>query len=94
MDGQKQRNALTAAEKALRALGDKHPFKAKRSAFVAVDLDQIGAYDDLPGAVAMAIHDIEHQGKVTPEGWDRLAAVVGPGPLEGLIEKLRRPPGG
>lgn len=91
VDGQQQRNALTAAEKALRSLGERHPFRAKRNAFQAADLDQVGAFTDLPKAVEMAIHDIEQRGRVTTEGWDRLAAVVGPGPLIALIDELRGP---
>lgn len=94
MDGQRQRNALTAAEKALRSLGERHPFRAKRNAFQAVDLDQVGAFDGLPNAVEMAIHDIEQRGRVTSDGWDRLAAVVGPGPLQALIDELRGPTSG
>ena len=91
MDGQQQRKALTAAENALRSLGERHPFKAKRNAFQAVELDQVGAFEGLPNAVEMAIHDIEHGGRVSPDGWDRLAAVVGPGPLSALIDDLRGP---
>jgi hypothetical protein len=94
VDGQQQRNALTAAEKALRSLGDRHPFRAKRNAFMAADLDQVGAFTGLPMAVEMAIHDIEQEGRVSQAGWDRLAEVVGPGPLAALIDQLRGPAGG
>lgn len=94
IDGQQQRKALTAVENALRALGDGDPFRAKRNAFLAEELDQIDLYTSLPGAVAMAIRDIEYEGKVTREGWDRLGEVVGPGPLQALIAELRGPDGG
>ena len=89
MDGQQQRKAFTAAETAIVSLGAGQPLKAKRNAHLAVELDQIEAYSGLPRAVEMGIHDIEQTGTVSGAVWDRLAELVGEGPLLALIDQQR-----
>ena len=90
MDGKKQRNALTAAENAVRALGSGNTAKAALSAAEAAELDQLGIYTELPGAVAAGIAEIEAGDRVSNATWDEISAVVGPGPLQGLVGEARR----
>ena len=89
-DGKKQRNALTGAENALRALADGNGARATKNAMSAARLDQIGAYAGLGEAVRVAAADVEDRGKVSSASWDLLAGVVGDGPLGFLVEELRR----
>lgn len=84
MDGQKQRQALSAAEQALRALVDADADKARRAAQRVADLDQVGAFDSLTGLVAAAATEIESDGSVTVGSWRALAEALGPGPLGAL----------
>ncbi|MDQ3782200.1 MAG: hypothetical protein M3349_04590 [Actinomycetota bacterium] len=88
VDGQQQRNALTAAEQALRALAEGDAERATQAALRAHELDQIGLYVALPDAVAVAISDLTRQGEIGVDTVAMLRAAVGPGPLEGLIELL------
>lgn len=87
-DGKKQRNALTGAEQALRALADGNGDRAAKNAAKAADLDQIGIFVEFPEAVEAAVGDLV-DGQVSEESWDRLSAVVGPGPLSFLIDEVR-----
>ncbi len=89
LDGKQQRNALTAAERSLRALGDRNAERAVRSAAKATKLDQLGLFGGLPDAVAAGADDIESSGSVTTGSWDLLEIAVGPGPLQFLIGSLR-----
>jgi hypothetical protein len=84
VDGQKQRQALSAVEQALRALIDDDGDRARRGAQRAVELDQVGAFDGLEGLVAIAAGDIEATGAVTVASWQSLAEALGPGPLGAL----------
>lgn len=88
-DGKKQRNALTAAENAVKALGRHDPARARRSAATAADLDQVGAFSGLPGAVDRAVNELEASGAISASSWDSLAAAVGPGPVQALIDEAR-----
>jgi hypothetical protein len=88
-DGKKQRNALTAAENAVRALGRDEPARAKRSAATAADLDQIGAFTALPGAVERAVNELEAGGAISASVWEALSEAVGPGPVQALIMEVR-----
>ncbi len=88
-DGRKQRNALTAAEKALRALAGGDGARARSAATKAAALDQIGAYAGLEEAVAAAAAELDSAGSVSAPAWDRIAAVVGPGPVGFLVAELR-----
>lgn len=89
LDGKRQRNALTAAERSLRALGSGNAVRATRSAGKAAELDQLGLFAGLPGAVAAAAAEIQASGSVGEKSWDQLEAAVGPGPLGFLILELR-----
>ena len=89
LDGKQQRNALTAAERSLQALGAGNASRAARSAGKAAELDQLGLFAALPGAVAAAAADLEAGGAVTSGSWDAIAEAVGAGPLAGLVEELR-----
>lgn len=90
MDGKRQRNALTAAENAVRALGSGNTTKAASAAAKAAELDQLGIYTELPGAVGAGIEEIEAGDRVSNVTWDEISAVVGPGPLQGLVGEARR----
>ncbi len=87
--GQRQRKALTAAEKALRALGGGNAARARKAAAQAVDLDQIGVYSGLDTAVAPLAEKLDRGEAIDDAGWDSLIAVLGLGPLSGLIDELR-----
>lgn len=89
LNGKQQRNALTAAERSLQALGRGDAARARRSAQKAADLDQLGLFAKLPGAVTAAGSDIDSTGEITTESWDALSTAVGPGPLQFLITELR-----
>ncbi len=88
-DGRKQRNALTAAERALRSLAGGDGSRARSTAAKAAALDQIGAYAGLEEAVAAAAAELDSGGSVPASAWDRIAAVLGPGPLGFLVAELR-----
>jgi hypothetical protein len=90
LDGKRQRQALTAAERAIRALGDGIADRAVRSADKAAELDQLGVFAGLPEAVGVAAGEIEDAGAVSASGWDGVAGAVGPGPLRFLVDELRR----
>ncbi len=84
-DGKRQRNALTAAERALRALGAGDAQRALRTAAKAAELDQLGLFAGLSVGVDAAVADLEATGGVGDESWDRLEVAVGPGPLGGVL---------
>jgi hypothetical protein len=89
VDGKKQRNALTAAEQALRALGAGNPDRARANAAKAAELDQIGAFAGFPPAIEDAADRIETEMEIPDATWDALADAVGPGPLAFLVTELR-----
>lgn len=88
-DGKKQRNALTAAENAVRALADANLSRATANATRAAELDQIGVYADFATTVGRIAGELADS---TPndEQWDAIAATLEPGPLAFLVEELRR----
>ena len=88
-DGHSQRNALTAAENAIKALAAGNAQRARKNASRAADLDQIGLFTDLPEAVAVAADHIDDGGQVTAADWDAVVAAVGPGPLAFLVADVR-----
>ncbi len=67
---------MHAAEAAIRALGRGDRERAVAAAAKAAARDQLGIYAALPAAIAAA-------------DWDTVAALVGPGPLQALVEELR-----
>ena len=86
LDGQRQRNALTAAEKALVALVDGDAHRARHNAQKAAELDQVGVYAALPDAIAAVAADLETSGSVGVETRRVLRNAVPPGPLHALLE--------
>jgi hypothetical protein len=89
MDGQLQRQALSAAERAIEALGRKDPGAARMAVATAVERDQAGLFASLADAVHMAASELENRGELSEATWNVLADAVGPGPLQGLVESLR-----
>ncbi|HSJ28868.1 MAG TPA: hypothetical protein VLB67_11700 [Acidimicrobiia bacterium] len=89
MDGQKQRQALTAAERAIEALGRKDPGAARMAIATAVERDQVGLFASLADAVYLAATELENDGEIGPATWNHLADAVGPGPLQALVEQFR-----
>ncbi len=89
LDGNKQRNALTAAEQALRALGSGRPDRARKNAAKAAELDQIGVFASFASAVEAAAADLADGGPVSAAHWDGIAVAVGPGPLAFLVDEIR-----
>jgi hypothetical protein len=89
MDGHLQRQALTAAEHAIEALGRHDGAGARTAVALAVERDQAGLFAALADAVHLAASQLEEEGEVSPSTWDALADAVGPGPLQGLVESSR-----
>lgn len=89
MDGQQQRKALTAVERAIKALGVGDSETALRAAFTAAELDQIGAYSKLVEAVEVAVDRLDAGEEIDPAIWDELTEAVGPGPVAATIAELR-----
>ena len=89
MDGRQQRNALTAAEQAIRALSVGDAMRARSNADKATALDQIDLFIDLADAVESAAQEIDSGSGVSDESWDTIAEAVGPGPLGYLIDEVR-----
>jgi len=89
MDGHLQRQALTAAERAIEALGRKDPGGARSAVATAVARDQVGLFSALADAVHLAATELERNGELSEATWNTLADAVGPGPLQGLVESVR-----
>lgn len=87
-DGKKQRNALTAAENAVRALASGNADRATANARRAAELDQIGVYGGFAGAVVEIASDLDDAGPTAAQ-WDEVVAHLEPGPLSFLVEELR-----
>lgn len=89
MDGQAQRQALTAAERAIEALGRGETAAARSAVATAVERDQVGLFARLADAVYLAASEMENDGEISPATWNVVADAVGPGPLQGLVEQVR-----
>jgi len=89
MDGQLQRQALSAAENAIEALGRADAVGARMAVATAVERDQVGAFTRLADAVYLAASQLEAGEPISEAAWDQLADAVGPGPLQGLVEQSR-----
>jgi len=90
MDGQAQRQALAAAERALNALEAGRADAARTAARRAADLDQAGVFAALPRAVEQATSDQVVNGSLSELSLAALIAAVGPGPLEAVVARLGR----
>lgn len=89
MNGQKQREALSAAERALTLLEKDRLADSASAARQAAELDQVGAYTTLPEAIAAVAACREAGSPVPAEVWDQVAAAVGAGPLAAVVDRLR-----
>lgn len=89
MDGQKQRQALTAAERAIEALGRGDASAARMAIATAVERDQVGLFSALADAIYLAASELESDGEITAPTWNQVADAVGPGPLQALVEQYR-----
>ncbi len=90
MDGQAQRQALAAAERALDALEGGRVDAARSAARRAGELDQVGTFAALPRAVDQAADDLVNNGSLSELSLAALTAAVGPGPLEAAVARLGR----
>jgi hypothetical protein len=89
VDGHLQRQALTAAERAIEALGRRDHAAARTAIATAVEKDQVGLFAALADAIQLAASELEHGGELSESTWNVLADAVGPGPLQGLVESVR-----
>lgn len=87
--GRLQRQALTAAERAVEALGRGDPVSARMAISTALDKDQTGMYVGVADAVDVAAGMLERDEPITEGAWGHLADAVGPGPLQALVEAVR-----
>lgn len=87
--GRLQRQALTAAERAIEALGRRDPASARMAISTALDKDQTGMYMGVADAVDLAAGMLERDERITEGAWSHLADAVGPGPLQALVEAVR-----
>lgn len=89
MDGHKQRQALSAAERALKLLSSPETAgRAQSAASKAEELDQIALFAGLAEAVAQAAREVQSDGGVNEATRGTLLTVVGPGPLEPLVAQI------
>ena len=89
MDGQLQRQALNAAERAIEALGRRDAAAARQAVDTAMEKDQVGLFSALADAVHLAVSELEKDGELSEATWNTVADAVGPGPLQGLVESVR-----
>ncbi len=89
MDGQQQRKALTAAERAIQLLARHDAAGARRAASLAASLDQVGAFSRFEQAVHAAADDLDLSGVVSPAAWQAVREAVGPGPLQAALDHAR-----
>jgi hypothetical protein len=89
MVGQLQRQALTAAERAIEALGREDGGAARMAVAQVSEHDRVGSFDSLADAVDLAVSQLEHNGVISESTWNQLADAVGPGPLQDLVESAR-----
>ncbi len=89
MDGHLQRQALTAAERAIEALGRGDTAGARMAIDTATQRDQVGLFAMLADAVHLAASELESEKSISDATWNQLADAAGPGPLQGLIESVR-----
>ena len=87
--GRLQRQALTATERAIEALGRGDPVSARMAISTALDKDQTGMYVGVADAVDVAAGMLEREEQITDGAWGHLADTVGPGPLQALVEAVR-----
>ena len=89
VDGQQQRKALTAAERAIEHLGRGDADRARSAAATAATLDQVGAFAGLVAAVEIAAGHLDAGQPLGNSAWDAVAEAVGPGPLSAAVDARR-----
>lgn len=89
MAGHLTGEALDAAERAIEALGRRDPAGARMAVAVAVEVDRTPAVSRLADAVFLAAWRLEQDEEIDEATWNHLSDVVGPGPLQGLVEQAR-----
>jgi len=89
MDGHKQRQALTAAERSIEHLVAGKPEEPIRAARRADEFDQIGIFSNLVPAVGAAAADVRGGARVQADRVEDLLAAVGAGPLAELVQQPR-----
>ena len=87
--GRLQRQALSAAERAIQALGRGDPVAARMAISTALERDQTGMYVGVADAVDLAAGLLERDRPISQEVWGHLADAVGPGPLQAWVEAVR-----
>ncbi len=87
--GRLQRQALTAAERAIEALGRGDPVSARMAFSTALDKDQTGMYWGVADAFDLVVGMLERNEGIAEQAWSQLADAVGPGPLQALVEAVR-----
>jgi hypothetical protein len=88
MDGRRQRNALTAAENALRALAAGDAARARVDSAKAVELDEVGAFVGLPVGVSAVASVLDRGDTPGAADWAKLTAALPAGPLRAMAESL------
>ena len=88
MDGHKQRQALTAAERAVEHLVAGKPDDAERASQRAAELDQIGVFAGLVAAVEGVAGDLRSGVPIAGDHRVALRDAVGVGPLSELVDQL------
>jgi hypothetical protein len=89
IDGQRQREALAAAERSLFLLQKGRLVEAHQAAERARELDQVSTFDSLPAAVEVIVGFRAAEAPIPSEAWDGLAIAVGPGPLAAHVADPR-----
>ena len=83
------RDAHEAVTDAIYALATGETAYAKRTTYLAESLDHEGVYGGLTSVVERAVADIETAGVVQTGTWNRIATIIGDGPLASLVERVR-----
>lgn len=83
------RQAMTAAQSAIEALGRRDAGAARMAISVAVDRDEAELFARLADAVFLAATELEETEEISDSTWNQLGDAVGPGPLLSLVEQVR-----
>ena len=93
--GQRQREAVNAVERAVRALGRRDADGVRKAAAAVADLDGRRLYAGLPEASRAAAAELEAGGgHPSAAALDAVAVALGPGPLAAELEEVRARLGG
>lgn len=87
--GQRQREVVSAIERAIGAIASADAAKVRRAARSVAELDAAGRYLALPAALERVAAELD-AGGATAAALDEVVAALGPGPLATEVERLRR----